>query len=148
MERVRHGSGPTKHAVRSAMQRSKASLTSLSRVPGPNPKRMAGWRERATVEDIKTGPTEERSTVLIDSERPMVVVFRKYTRLRLDDRLHAGQPSIPHLTRSALQPMTSEAAHLASAGCGGRRAQAAEAQAVSHRVLPHRNFRGSDRRGQ
>jgi hypothetical protein len=32
----------------------------------------------------------------------MVVVFRRHTLLPLDDRLYALQPSIPHLTRSAL----------------------------------------------
>ena len=32
----------------------------------------------------------------------MVVAFRKHTLLPLDDCLYALQPSIPHLTRSAL----------------------------------------------
>jgi len=32
----------------------------------------------------------------------MVVAFRRHTLLPLDDRLYALQPSIPHLTRSAL----------------------------------------------
>ncbi len=43
---------------------------------GINPKAVAKWRNRVTVEDLKTGP--------------------------MDDCLYALQPSIPHLTRSAL----------------------------------------------
>ena len=63
---------------------------------------MAKWRKRAAVEDMKTGPTEPRSTVLTGAEEAMVVAFRCHTLLPLDDCLYALRPSIPHLTRSAL----------------------------------------------
>jgi hypothetical protein len=65
---------------------------------------VAKWRKRATVEDLKTGPKDPRSTVLAEAEAEaaMVVAFRRRTLLPLDDCLHALQPSIPHLTRSAL----------------------------------------------
>jgi transposase-like protein len=56
MGQVRHGSATTTHAVRAAIQRSQASLAQLSRELGINPKTVAKWRKRATVEDIKTGP--------------------------------------------------------------------------------------------
>ena len=69
---------------------------------GINPKTVAKWRKRATVEDMRTGPSEPRSTVLTEAEEAMVVAFRRHTLLPLDDCLHALQPSIPHLTRSAL----------------------------------------------
>jgi hypothetical protein len=69
---------------------------------GVNPKTVAKWRKRATVEDMKTGPSEPRSTVLSEAEEAMVVAFRRHTLLPLDDCLYALQPSIPHLTRSAL----------------------------------------------
>jgi hypothetical protein len=49
-----------------------------------------------TVEDIKTGPTEPRSTVLTAAEDAMIVAFRRHTLLPLDDCLYAMQPSIPH----------------------------------------------------
>ena len=68
MGQVRHGSATTTHAVRAAIQRSQASLAQLSRELGINPKTVAKWRKRATVEYIKTGPTEPRSTVLTESE--------------------------------------------------------------------------------
>ena len=63
---------------------------------------MAKWRKRETVEDRKTGPKEPRSTVLIEAEEAAIVAFRRHTLLPLDDCLYALQPSIPHLTRSAL----------------------------------------------
>ena len=102
MGQVRHGSATTTHAVRVAIQRSQASLAQLSRELGINPKTVAKWRKRMTVEDMKTGPKEPRSTVLTEEEEAAVVAFRRHTLLPLDDCLYALQPSIPHLTRSAL----------------------------------------------
>ena len=102
MGQVRHGSATTTHAVRAAIQRSQASLATLSRELGINPKTVAKWRKRTSVEDRKTGPKEPRSTVLTEAEEAMVVAFRRHTLLPLDDCLYALQPSIPHLTRSAL----------------------------------------------
>lgn len=102
MGQIRHGSATTTHAVRAAIQRSQASLAQLSRELGINPKTVAKWRKRATVEDMKTGPSEPRSTILTEAEEAAVVAFRRHTLLPLDDCLYALQPSIPHLTRSAL----------------------------------------------
>lgn len=51
---------------------------------------------------MKTGPKEPRSTVLTEDEEAAVIAFRRHTLLPLDDCLYALQPSIPHLTRSAL----------------------------------------------
>ena len=102
MGQVRHGSATTTHAVRAAIQRSQASLSALSKELGIIPKTVAKWRKRATVEDMKTGPKEPRSTVLTEAEEAAVVAFRRHTLLPLDDCLYALQPSIPHLTRSAL----------------------------------------------
>ena len=102
MGQVRHGSATTTHAVRAALQRSQTSISKLSREFGINPKTVAKWRKRQTVEDQKTGPKEPRSTVLSEDEEAMVVAFRRHTLLPLDDCLYALQPSIPHLTRSSL----------------------------------------------
>lgn len=68
MGQIRHGSAPTTHAVRAAIQRSQASIAELSRELGINPKTVAKWRKRQSVEDRKTGPTEPRSTVLSKEE--------------------------------------------------------------------------------
>ena len=102
MGQVRHGSATTTHAIRAAIQRSQASTAALSRELGINPKTVAKWRKRETVEDLKTGPKEPRSTVLREAEEAMGVALRRHTLLPLDDCLYALQPSIPHLTRSAL----------------------------------------------
>ena len=102
MGQVRHGSATTTHAVRAAIQRSQASLAALSQELGINPKTVAKWRKRTTVEDLKTGPREPRSTVLSECEEAMIVAFRRHTLLPLDDCLYALQPTIPNLTRSAL----------------------------------------------
>ena len=69
---------------------------------GINPKTIAKRRKRSTVEDLKTGPKESRSTVLTEAEEAKIVTFRRHTLLPLDDCLYALQPSIPYLTRSAL----------------------------------------------
>jgi hypothetical protein len=41
-------------------------------------------------------------TVLTIEEEAMIVAFRRHALLPLDDCLYALQPTIPHLTRSAL----------------------------------------------
>lgn len=68
MGQVRHGSAMTTHAVRAAMQRSQASLSSLSRELGINLKTVAKWRKRATVEDLKTERKAPYSTTLTQAE--------------------------------------------------------------------------------
>ena len=102
MGQVRHGSATTTHVVRAAIQRSQTSLAQLSKELGINPKTVAKWRKRSTVEDLKTGPKKPRSTVLTEAEEAMIVAFRRHTLLPMDDCLYALQPSIPHLSRSAL----------------------------------------------
>ena len=46
MGQILHGCATTTHAVRKAIQRSKASLTQLSRTYGINPKTVQKWRKR------------------------------------------------------------------------------------------------------
>jgi len=102
MGQVLHGSAATTHAIRAAIQRSQASIAELSRRYGINPKTVAKWRKRETVDDAPMGPKERRSSVLSKEEEALVVTFRRHTLLPLDDCLYALQPTIPHLTRSSL----------------------------------------------
>lgn len=97
-----HGSATTTHAVRAAIQRSKASIQELSARHGVNPKTVAKWRKRDGVEDAAMGPKHPRSTVLSPEEEALIVAFRRHTLLPLDDSLYALQATIPHLTRSSL----------------------------------------------
>ena len=102
MGQVLHGSATTTHAIRTAIQRSKAPLKELAAQYGLNQKTVAKWRKRAFVHDARMGPKVVRSTVLAAEEEAAVVAFRKHTLLPLDDCLYALQATIPHLTRSSL----------------------------------------------
>ncbi|MEX2453211.1 MAG: helix-turn-helix domain-containing protein, partial [Rhodospirillaceae bacterium] len=55
---VLHGSATTTHAVRAAIQRSKASVPELSERYGINPKTVRKWRKRSSVEDAPMGPKD------------------------------------------------------------------------------------------
>ncbi len=102
MGQVLHGSATTTEAVRRAIQHSQESLRTLSKRYGINQKTVAKWRKRSSVADLPTGPKEPRSTVLSVEEEGVIIAFRRYTLLPLDDCLYALQPTIPHLTRSSL----------------------------------------------
>ena len=102
MGQVLHGSATTTHAIRTAIQRSKAPLKELAARYGLNQKTVAKWRKRAFVHDAPMGPKEPRSTVLTVEQEAIIVGFRKHTLLPLDDCLYALQATIPCLTRSAL----------------------------------------------
>ena len=102
MGQILHGSATTTHAIRAAIQRSKAPLKELAAQHGLNQKTVAKWRKRAFVQDAPMGPKNPRSTVLSAVEEAAVVAFRRHTLLPLDDCLYALQATIPHLTRSSL----------------------------------------------
>lgn len=102
MGQVLHGSATTTEAVRRAIQHSQESIRALADRYGVNPKTIAKWKKRETVSDSKTGPKEGHSTVLLPEEEAVIVAFRRYTLLPLDDCLYALQPTIPNLTRSSL----------------------------------------------
>jgi transposase InsO family protein len=102
MGQVLHGSASTTAAVRRAIQNSQESLRVLAKRHGINPKTVAKWRSRSSTADVRPGPKDAHSTVLSIEEEGIIVAFRKYTLLPLDDCLFALQASIPHLTRSSL----------------------------------------------
>ena len=98
MGQVLHGSATTTHAIRAAIQRSKASLQALSERYGINPKTVAKWRKRTTLEDQPMGPKAPHSTTLSADEETLIVAFRRHTLLPLDDCLYALQATVPHLS--------------------------------------------------
>jgi transposase InsO family protein len=102
MGQILHGSAKTTHAVRAAIQRSKASIKELAGRYDLNPKTVTKWRKRPFVHDAAMGPKAPHSTVLSAEEEALAVAFRKHTLLPLDDCLYALQATIPHLTRSSL----------------------------------------------
>ena len=102
MGQVLHGSATTTHAIRAAIQRSKATAKALAERHGINPKTVAKWKKRTFVHDAPMGPKDPRSTVLTVEDEAIAVAFRKHTLLPLDDCLYTLQATIPHLTRSSL----------------------------------------------
>lgn len=102
MGQVLHGSARTTAAVRRAIQDSQESLRALAHRHGVNPKTVAKWKKRGSVDDLPTGPKDPRSTVLSIEDEAVIVAFRRHTLLPLDDCLYALQATIPHLTRSTL----------------------------------------------
>src|SRR6516162_1370518 len=102
MGQILHGSATTTHAIRAAIQRSKATAKELAERHGINAKTVAKWRKRTFVHDAPMGPKEPRSTVLSIEEEAIAVAFRMHTLLPLDDCFYALQATIPHLTRSSL----------------------------------------------
>ena len=102
MGQVLHGSATTTEAVRRAIQNSQASIRTLAKQYGINPKTVAKWKKRSHRQDAPMGPKQKQSTVLSVEEEALIVAFRKHTLLPLDDCLYALQETIPYLTRSAL----------------------------------------------
>jgi predicted transposase YbfD/YdcC len=97
MGQVLHGSATTTEAIRRAIQHGQESLRTLAKRYGINQKTVGKWKNRTSVADLPTGPKEARSTVLSIEEEAVIVAFRRYTLLPLDDCLYALQPTIPHL---------------------------------------------------
>ncbi|WP_310620705.1 IS481 family transposase [Flexibacterium corallicola] len=102
MGQVLHGSATTTHAVRSAIQKSDATIKELSTRYNINPKTVMKWKKRSSVEDQPMGRKNPRSTVLTVAEEAACIAFRKHSLLALDDCLYALQETIPKLTRSSL----------------------------------------------
>jgi len=142
MGQVLHGSATTTHAIRTAMQRSKAPLKGLAVRYGFNQKTVAKWRKRNFVHDAPMGPKASRSTVLSVEEGAVVVAFRRHTLLHLDDCLYALQAAIPHPTRSSLHRCLQRHGISRLPDVGGDRPARKKFQGLSDRLRPYR-YRGS-----
>ena len=75
MGQILHGSATTTHAIRAAIQRSKAPLKELAARYDLNRKTVAKWRKRSFIHDAPMGPKAPRSTVLTPEEEAMAVAF-------------------------------------------------------------------------
>src|SRR5436190_18594371 len=93
-------------------------------------------------------PEQPASTVLSIEEEAIVIAFRRYTLLPLDDCLYALQATIPHLTRSIVASLPEAARHLAPAAGQGRGRRQAKIQSVPDRSFSHRHRRAAHSRGQ
>jgi transposase-like protein len=102
MGQILHGCAKMTEAVRWAIQNSQESLSILAKRYAINPKTVAKWKKRNTVQDASMGPKDPCSTVLKFEEEAICLALRKHTLLPLDDCLYALQANIPKLTRSSL----------------------------------------------
>jgi hypothetical protein len=103
MTRKPHPSARTTPELRLEIQQRRAEPSrSLAFWLGLNPKTVDKWKRRRTTADAPMGPKHPLSTVLNAAEEALIVIFRKHTRLALDDCLKRLKPLIPKLSRSAL----------------------------------------------
>jgi uncharacterized protein YggE len=89
MGQVLHSNATTTEAVRRAIQNSQASIRTLAKQSGLNPKTVAKWKKRNHVQDAPMGPKHKQLTVLSVEDEALIVAFRKHTLLPLDDCLYA-----------------------------------------------------------
>jgi transposase-like protein len=103
MRPKRHPSATTTLRMRREVQESGQSNRALAKELGVNRKTIAKWKHRSETSDVAMGPKRPVSTSLTFAEEALIVVFRKHTRLTLDQSLICLKQVIPTLSRSALQ---------------------------------------------
>lgn len=102
MGQILHANARTTQATRREIRESQESLIQAAQRFRVNPKTIAKWRKRESVNDLPMGPKTIKSTVLSGAEEEVIVALRKLTQLPLDDLLYTLQETIPHLSRSSL----------------------------------------------
>ena len=73
MGQILHSSATTTEATRRAIHHSQESLRALSKRYNINPKTVAKWKKRRTVDDLPTGPRDAHSTVPSIEEEAIIV---------------------------------------------------------------------------
>lgn len=94
MGHMLHARARTTPEVRREIQNSQESLMTLAQRYGVNIKTIAKWRKRDFVHDAPMGPKFVHSKSLTEIEEAVVVAFRVFTQLPLDDCLYALQTEI------------------------------------------------------
>ena len=104
MGQVLHGNATTTHATRKAIQEApkEVSNNSLANRYGIHFETVRKWRERDTVEDRPSGLENPGPKTLTKVEEAVCVLFRKTTKLSLNDCLYSLQDEIPQLKRTNL----------------------------------------------
>lgn len=102
MRKAGEGTTRTTAATRRAIQQSSEGIRSIARRHGVDPKTVAKWRRRVSIDDYKGGPKVLGSSVLTIGEEAMIVAFRRFSALPLDECLQGLRAFIPRLTRSSL----------------------------------------------
>ena len=120
MGQVLHGGAATTAAIRRAIQHGQESLRGLAQRYGINPKTVAKWRSRISIQDLPTRPKQARSTVLSTEDEAVVVAFaaldEKATRSIAGDFLRALIKAVPYTIHTVL---TDNGTHFTSPGNTG-----------------------------
>ena len=87
--------------LRRETQNSQENLVTFSKDYGVSSKTTEKWQKK-DFDDVSMEPKMLRSRSLSQVEEALVVAFRFFMRLPLDDCLHSLRKTIPHLTRSSL----------------------------------------------
>ena len=120
MGQVLHGSATTTHAIRAAIQRSKASIQALSerlRNQSKDGRQMAEAHQSSKT--AEWGRRCRTRRCCRPRRKLLIVAFRRHTLLPLDDCLYALQATVPHLTRSSLHRLFQRHGDQPPAECGG-----------------------------
>jgi transposase-like protein len=64
-------------------------VRTLAKRYGINPKTVAKWKHRQSVNDLPTGPKQPHSSVLFGEDEVITIEFRRHSLLSLDDCLYA-----------------------------------------------------------
>jgi hypothetical protein len=102
MTRKPHPSARTTPRLRREIQQSGESNRALASRLGLNEKTIAKWHGRRSTSDAPMGPKHAVSSGLDAADEALIVIFRKRTRLPIDDCLPRLKSMIPLLSRSAL----------------------------------------------
>ncbi|HEX7856140.1 MAG TPA: TetR family transcriptional regulator [Sphingobium sp.] len=88
--------------LRAAIRTSRESIRTLAARHGLNPKTVAKWRGRTDGADRKPGPARTAPRALSARDEAVILGFRRYLPLSLDDSMAFLAPRLPGLSRSAL----------------------------------------------
>jgi len=101
MVQILHKRAKTTHEIRKEIQQSKKSIRALAKEHNINFKTVIKWKNRNDTNDRAFGSKKTR-TVLTQIEEKAICIFRKSSKLPLDDCYIALKDSIAKLSRSNL----------------------------------------------
>lgn len=97
-----HGSATTTRDQRKYIQQSKKSQRRLAVELGVDPKTIATWKQRTSVDDAQMGPKRGSVRALTETQRIAIATYCRHRKAPLNTLLSELRKLLPHLTRSTL----------------------------------------------